>query len=200
MVGDKEIHNDCSKRKLVESHTHESSPEIVPECVGRKSTIIPGGKRQVQPLISEVAKKMRMSSNLAKRKRPEDEPAHPEDDWHDEVYSNTSSFVQFDHFGQVMNAIFRKGPVSPVLQGGHIASNSNILSKIQRQIWALGRNLSDPPPLKMGLYNRLGCNLRPINSIGPTFPPQTPSPLVSAKGPIFCEPPLKVTKQYKYYI
>ena len=49
---------------------------------GRKSTIIPGVKRQVQPLISEVAKKMRMSSNLAKRKRPEDEPAHPEDDWH----------------------------------------------------------------------------------------------------------------------
>ena len=50
----------------------------IPECVGRKSTIIPGGKRQVQPLISDVAKKMRMSSNLANRKRPED-------DWHDEV-------------------------------------------------------------------------------------------------------------------
>ena len=27
--------------------------EIVPECVGRKSKIIPGGKRQTQPLISD---------------------------------------------------------------------------------------------------------------------------------------------------
>ena len=54
MVGDKEVHNVCSERKQVEAHTHiESSPEIVPECVGRKSKmIIPGVKRQTQPLIS----------------------------------------------------------------------------------------------------------------------------------------------------
>ena len=59
MVGDKEVHNVCSERKRVEAHTHESSPEIVPECVGRKSKmIIPGVKRQTQPLISEVVKKI----------------------------------------------------------------------------------------------------------------------------------------------
>ena len=72
MVGDKEVHNVCSERKQVEAHTHiESSPEIVPECVGRKSKMsIPGGKRQTQPLISEIVKKMRMSTNPEKRKQP----------------------------------------------------------------------------------------------------------------------------------
>ena len=50
-----------------------------------------------------------MSSNLAKRKRQEDDPAHPEDDWEDEVHSNTSSFVQFDKFGQGVIATFSKG-------------------------------------------------------------------------------------------
>ena len=100
-LGTKKFIMTVASKKTVESHTQESSPEVVPECVGRKCTIIPsGGKRQVQPLISDVAKKMRMSSNLAKRKRQEDEPAHPEDDWDDEVYSNTSSFVQFDQYGQ----------------------------------------------------------------------------------------------------
>ena len=50
--------------------------------VGRSSKIIPsGGKRLVQTLISDVAKKMRMSSNLAKRKREEEEPAHWEEKW-----------------------------------------------------------------------------------------------------------------------
>ena len=85
--------NSNFSRWLISSHTHESSLEIVPECVGRKSTIIPGGKRQVQPLISEVAKKMRMSSNLAKRKRPKDEPAHPEDDWHDLLHFASQHIV-----------------------------------------------------------------------------------------------------------
>ena len=42
--------------------------------------IIPAGKRMVQPLISDVAKKM--NSNIANRKREEEEPqAHCEDDW-----------------------------------------------------------------------------------------------------------------------
>ena len=50
------------------------------------SKIIPsGGKMLVQTLISDVAKKMRMSSNLAKRKREEEEPAHLEDDWEGEL-------------------------------------------------------------------------------------------------------------------
>ena len=88
-------------------------------------------KTKVQPLISEVAKKMRMSSNLAKRKRPEDETAHPEDDWHGEVYSNASSYVLYDKFGQGVIATFSKGPVSSVLKGGHIASNSNVLCKVK---------------------------------------------------------------------
>ena len=74
---------------------------------------------------------MRTSSNLAKRKRPEDEPAHLEDDWHEEVYSNASSYVQFDKFCQGVIATFSKGPVSSVLQGGHITSNSNVLSKVK---------------------------------------------------------------------
>ena len=100
-------------------------------CVGRKCTIIPsGGKRQVQPLISDVAKKMRMSSNLAKRKREEDEPAHPEDDWEDEVYSNTSSFVCFNQYGRGEIATFSKVPVSTVKHGQTTASNSNVLSRV----------------------------------------------------------------------
>ena len=70
MVGDKEVHNNVGECKQVEYNTQDSSPEVVPMCVGHNSKIIPsGGKRQVQPLISDVAKKMRMSSNLAKRKR-----------------------------------------------------------------------------------------------------------------------------------
>ena len=52
--------------------------------VGHISKIIPsGGKRLVQTLNSDVAKKM--SSNLAMRKREEEEPAHLEDDWEGEL-------------------------------------------------------------------------------------------------------------------
>ena len=107
MVGEKEIHNDEGERKTVESNTQESSPEVVPVCVGRKCTIIPsGGKRQVQPLISDVAKKMRMSSNLAKMKKEVDELAHPEDDWDDEVYSNSITIVCFDQYSRGEVATF----------------------------------------------------------------------------------------------
>ena len=107
MVGDKEVHNVCSERKQVEAHTHESSPEIVPECVGRKSKIIPGGKRQTQPLISEVVKKMRMSTNPAKRKQPEDDTAHLEDDWQgEELFSNSSTFVSWNKYGHGVTATF----------------------------------------------------------------------------------------------
>ena len=103
MVGDKEMHNNVGERKTVESHTQESSPEVVPECVGRKCTIIPsGGKRQVQLLISDVAKKMWMSSNLAKRKREEDD---------------TSSFVFFNQYGRGEITTFSKVPVSTVKHG-----------------------------------------------------------------------------------
>ena len=77
MIGDKKVHNCLRERTQVEPDTPESSPEFVP-C----SNIIPsGGKRLVQTLISDLAKKMRMSSNLAKTKREEQEPAHSEDEW-----------------------------------------------------------------------------------------------------------------------
>ena len=75
MVGDKEVHSNYSERKTVEPDTLEYSPEIVPASVRRISTIIPAGKRMVQPLIFDVAKKMKkMSSNIAKRKREDEEP------------------------------------------------------------------------------------------------------------------------------
>ena len=59
------------------------------------------------------------------------EPSPYSDSYIHQVYSNTSSFVQFDKFGQGVIATFSKGPVSSVLQGGHIASNSNVLSKVK---------------------------------------------------------------------
>ena len=49
--------------------------EIIPSC----------GNRLVQTLISDVAKKMWMSSNLAKTKREDEKPAHWEDDWEEEL-------------------------------------------------------------------------------------------------------------------
>ena len=73
MVGDKEVHSNCSERTPVQPDTLEYSPEIVPDSFRRQSTIIPSGKRMVPPLISVVAKKMKMSSNIAKRKREEEE-------------------------------------------------------------------------------------------------------------------------------
>ena len=74
MVGDKEVHSNCSERRQVEHDTFAYRPEIVPVSVGCNSTIIPAGKKIVQPLISDVAKKMKMSSNIAKRKREDEEP------------------------------------------------------------------------------------------------------------------------------
>ena len=64
---------------------------------------------------------------IIKRKRSEDETANPEDDWHGEVYSNASSYVLYNKYGQGVTATFGIYPVSSVLKGGHIASKSNIL-------------------------------------------------------------------------
>ena len=61
MVGDKEVHNICSERTQVDPDTFRSSPEIVTVSVGRNSKIIPAGKRMVQTLVSEIAKKMMMT-------------------------------------------------------------------------------------------------------------------------------------------
>ena len=85
--------------------------------------------------LSNVAKKMRMSSNLAKRKREEYEPAHPEDDWEDEAYSNASSFVCFDQYGRGEIATFCKFPVSTVKHGQTTTSNSKILSRVNESFF-----------------------------------------------------------------
>ena len=47
------------------------------------------------------------------------------------VYSNTSSFVQFNQYGQREIATFSKVPVSSVLQGETITNNSNVLSVVK---------------------------------------------------------------------
>ena len=95
MVGDKEVHNICSERRQEDPDTFESSPEIVTVSVGCNSKIVSAGKRMVQTLISEIANKMKMSSNIAKRKREEEEPQiHFEDDWDGELYSNLSIMEQ----------------------------------------------------------------------------------------------------------
>ena len=91
------------------------------------SKIIPlGGKRLVQTLISDVAKKMRMSSNFAKRKREEKEPAH----WEGELYSNSSNFVVWNQFGKGEVASFCQLPVSPVYHGQNTVSKIGDMSKI----------------------------------------------------------------------
>ena len=119
-----------SERKTVESDTQESSPEAVPVCVGRNSRIIPlGGKRQVQPLISDVAKKM--SSNIAKRKREEEEQVHWEDDWEEELYSNSSNYVIWNKYVNGEVASFGLLPYSNVLHGQTTVSNMGGIPRVE---------------------------------------------------------------------
>ena len=93
MVGDKEFSNNCSDRLPVKpSPLESSSAKIVQESVWRCIKVIPQVERMVQPLISGVVKKM--SSNLARMKRDQDEPC--EEDWGQETYSNTSIYVLYD--------------------------------------------------------------------------------------------------------
>ena len=93
------------------------------------SKIIPsGGKRLVQTLISDVAKKM--SSNLAKRKREEEELAHWEDEWEGGLYSNSSNFVVWNQFGKGEVASFCQLPVSPVYHGQNTVSKIGDMSKV----------------------------------------------------------------------
>ena len=50
----------------------------------------------VQSVISVVAKRMKLNSNLAKRKKDKDEPDEScEKDWGQEIYSNSSNVVWF---------------------------------------------------------------------------------------------------------
>ena len=100
MVEDKEVHSNCSERRRVKPDTFEYSPEIVPVIVGRNSMIIPAGKMMVQPLISDVAKKMKISLNIAKRKREDKEPqVHCEDD-------NSRNYVVWNKYGNEEVATF----------------------------------------------------------------------------------------------
>ena len=65
----------------------------------------------------DVSKKMRMSSNLAKRKREEEEPVHWEDEWEGELYSNSSNYVTWNQYGNGEVATFSvQLPVSTVGQ------------------------------------------------------------------------------------
>ena len=58
--------------------------------------MIPAGKRLVQTLISDVAKKM--SSNISKRNREEEEQVHWEDDWEGELNSNSSNYLTWNKY------------------------------------------------------------------------------------------------------
>ena len=51
----------------------------------------------VQTLISDLAKKM--SSKISKRKREEEEQVHCEDDWEEELYSNSSNYIIWNKYG-----------------------------------------------------------------------------------------------------
>ena len=85
MAGDEEFSSNCRDRLPVQPDTPEYSPvEIVPDSARCQSTEILQVKRMVQPLISLVAKRMKLSSNLAMRDL--DEPDEPwEEDWGQEI-------------------------------------------------------------------------------------------------------------------
>ena len=52
----------------------------------------------VQPQITPMVKKKKMTSNLAKRKRDGEKPC--EENWDLETFSNNSQYVMFDEHGE----------------------------------------------------------------------------------------------------
>ena len=89
--GDKEVSSNCSERLPVQPDTPEySTVENVPESARRLSTLIPQVKRMVQPLISVRMKLW--------------EPC--EEDWGQEIYSNSSNFVFYNDYGKLKVATF----------------------------------------------------------------------------------------------
>ena len=82
-------------------------------------------------VISDVSKKMRMSSNFAKGKREEEEPALWENEWEGELYSNSSNYVTWNQYGNGEVASFGQLPVSMVLHGQSTVSNIGDISKIE---------------------------------------------------------------------
>ena len=62
MVQDKEVSSKCNERLPVQPDTPEySTVEVVPESARCQSTVIPQVKQMVQPLISVVARRMKLS-------------------------------------------------------------------------------------------------------------------------------------------
>ena len=87
----------------------------------------------VQPLISVVAKKMKMSSNIAKRKRKkEEQEVHCGEDWGEEIYSNSSNFIIFDDYGKGEVATFCQLSSSPVYHGQCTACTVSNVSDIPK--------------------------------------------------------------------
>ena len=64
----------------------------------------------VQPLITPMVKTMKITSNLAYRRRDGEEPC--EEEWDLETFSNHSQYVMFDDYGS--------GKVTSFGQVGHV--------------------------------------------------------------------------------
>ena len=69
----------------------------------------------VQTLISDGSKKIMMSSNIVKRKREKEElEDHCEEDWDEELYSNSSNYVMIDEYRNGEVTTFGQLPYSKV--------------------------------------------------------------------------------------
>ena len=82
-----------------------------------------------QPLISVVAKKM--SSNIAKTNKENEEPEDPcEEDWGEKLYSNSSNYIMFDEYGKGKVATFGQLSSSLVYHGQFTSSNLSDIPKV----------------------------------------------------------------------
>ena len=65
-----------------------------------------------------------MSSNITKREREDEEPqVHCEDDWNEELYSNSSNYVVCNKYGNGEVATFGLFPDRRVYHGQNTFSN-----------------------------------------------------------------------------
>ena len=68
---------------------------------------------------------MKMSSNLAKRKRDEEDPEEPcEEEWGQEIYSNPSNFVSYGEYSNGKEAAF--GQLSSILVNHGLFTGRNV--------------------------------------------------------------------------
>ena len=78
-----------------------------------------------------------MSSNIAKRKREDEEPqVHCEDDWDEELYSNFSNYVVWNKYGNGEVASYSLLPNSKVLHGQSTVSNIGDITKVEESCLA----------------------------------------------------------------